>query len=467
MKTTKRVGNKDFLYTTAAFVALFAVALGFAVYLTATAPPDDGSYLPGEQEITPEIELLQKYVRLETTPGREIEGARFLMDYLARNGIEAELIMSGEGRANVYARLRGRIPNEGLLLLHHIDVKPAGTEGWERPAFSGDVWQNRIYGRGVLDMKGIGITELLAFVKAAKLGEPLERDLVFLAVADEEQGSRLGVQWLVEHRADVFEGLQYALNEGGITEMIRDDIVYFAVETSGRQARVFNLVADDASSLEEIENRWKDLSIRPEMDVLLPEVNEYFRAIAPFRRHFGPLLEDIRSTSEAGRLDELHPSYLVLLQNNMAFSDISERADDRMERMAVLWYLPSTSPEGLTERLRADAQELGVTVTTGRSSSPPVVGFSSLDTPFFELFEREVHEMYGADVVVGPLIGTKAVTDCRFLRAKGIDCYGMWPFPVTVYDSAGIHGVNERLRLDWFLSGVTLMEEVVLRWVER
>ena len=151
----------------------------------------------------------------------------------------------------------------------------------------------------------------------------------------------------------------------------------------------------------------------------------------------------------------------------MAFSDISEKADDRMERMAVLWYLPSTSPEGLTERLRADAQELGVTVTTGRSSSPPVVGFLSLDTPFFELFEREVHEMYGADVVVGPLIGTKAVTDCRFLRAKGIDCYGMWPFPVTVYDSAGIHGVNERLRLDWFLSGVTLMEEVVLRWVER
>ena len=95
------------MYTTAAFVALFAVALGFAGYLTATAPSDDGSYPPGEQDIMPEIELLQKNVRLETTPGRKIEGARFLMDYLARNGIEAEPIMSGEGWANVYARLRG------------------------------------------------------------------------------------------------------------------------------------------------------------------------------------------------------------------------------------------------------------------------------------------------------------------------------------------------------------------------
>ena len=467
MKATKRVGNKDFLFTTAAFVLVFAAALGVAVYLTATAPPDDGSYLPGDQEITPEIELLQEYVRLETTPGREIEGARFLMDYLAQNGVEAELIMSEEGRANVYARLRGRIPNEGLLLLHHIDVKPAGTENWTRPAFAGDIWRNRIYGRGVLDMKGIGVAELLAFVKAAKLGEPLERDLVFLAVSDEERGSRLGVQWLVEHRADVFEGVQYALNEGGITEMIRDQIIYFAVETSSRQIRVFNLVADDAAALEQLEERWKDLSIRPEIELLLPEVEEYFRTIAPFRKHFGPMLEDIRATNEADRLKELHPSYLVLLQNNIAFSDISERSDGRAERMGVLWYLPGTSPDAYTERMLSDARELHIDVAIGPNSSPGVVGFSSLDTPFFELFARKARETYGEDVVVGPLIGSKGITDCRFLRAKGIDCYGIWPFPVNVYDSKGIHGADERLRLDWFLTGVDLMEDVVLQWTEK
>lgn len=465
MKAVKRVGNKDFLFTTAAFVVLFAAALSFAVYLRATAPPDDGSYLPGEQEITPEIELLQEYVRLETVAGREIEGARFLIDYLAQHGIEAELIISEEGRANVYARLRGRFPGEALLLLHHIDVKPADPEKWTRPPFAAEVFQNRLYGRGVLDMKAIGITQLLAFVDAAQLGEPLERDLVFLAVADEEQGGMLGMRWLIEHRRDIFEGVQYALNEGGITEMTRDRIVYYAVETGGRQIQEFRLTADEAGALEELEERWQDLKFAVEMETLLPEVEDYFRQIAPFRRHFGPLIADIRATHEAGKLAQVHPSYLVLLQNNIALSEVRQLPDGRFERRAVLWYLPGTDPAPLTERILADTRELGVEAVIAPNSSPPIVGFSSMENPFLQLFEQKVHEIYGDEVIVGPMVGTKGLTDCRYLRAEGIDCYGIWPFPVNVYDSTGIHGVDERLRLDWFISGIELMRRVVLEWV--
>lgn len=465
MKATKRVGNKDFLFTTAAFVVLFVAALSFAVYLRATAPPDDRTYLPGEQEITPEIELLQEYVRLQTTSGREIEGARFLISYLADRGIDAELIMSAEGRANVYARLEGKKPGEGLLLLHHIDVKPASPEGWSRPPFAAEVLQNRLYGRGVLDMKGIGITQLLAFVEAAKWGL-LERDLVFLAVADEEQGSRLGMQWLLENRSDIFEDIQYVVNEGGITEMIRDRIVYFAVETGGKQARAFELIADEAEDLEELEERWSELKIRPEMEILLPEVEAYFKEIAPFRWHFGPLIEDIRVTAEDGRLNELHSSYLALLQNNITISESRQRSDGKFVRTAVLWYLPGLEPEPLTQRILADAADVNVEVNIGENSSPPVVGISPRDSPFFEVIEQNVQDAYGDDVMVGPMIGTKGLTDCRFLRAAGIDCYGISPFAINVYDSKGIHGVDERLRLDWFMTGLELMEGIVRDWVE-
>lgn len=464
---SKRFGNKDFLVVTALAVVLFAAAFGTAVYLRVTAPADDGSYLPGEQEITPEIELLQQYVRLKTVPGREIEGARFLIDYLSDHGIDAELIISEEGRANVYARLNGRIPDQGLMLLHHIDVMPADPKDWTQPPFAAEVHLNRLYGRGVLDMKGIGIAELLAFVEAAERGEPLERDLVFLAVADEERGSRLGMRWLMEHRPDLFEGLQYAINEGGITEMLRDRIEYFAVEIAGKQVRGFRIVADDESAIDELRDRWEDLRVAPEMEVLLPEVERYFATIAPYRRHFGPLLEDIRETEREGRLPELHPTYLELLQNNVALSEPRPGPNGRVEANAVLWYLPGEDPEPLTRRIREDVQELGGEVSIDPGSSPGIVGFSSLDTPFFELFARKVRQTYGEEIEVGPTIATKGVTDCRFLRARAIDCYGIWPFPVNVYDSTGIHGVDERLRLDWFLQGVRLMREVVLEWVTK
>lgn len=465
MKAVKRIGNKDFLFTAGGFVVLFAMALGFAVYLRATAPPDDGSYLPGNQEITPEIELLQEYVRLETVAGREIEGAEFLIDYLESQGIEAELIMSGHGRGNVYARLRGRTPGQGLLLLHHIDVKPAAAEGWTRPPFAAEVYLNRLYGRGVLDMKGIGIAQLLAFVKASRLDTPLERDLVFLAVSDEEQGSALGMRWLLEHRPDVVEGVQYALNEGGITEMVRDEIKYYAVETGGKQIAELTLVADAPEDLEELESRWSDLKLTAEMELLLPEVAEYFRRIAPYRRHFGPLIEDIETTAAEGKLSQLHSSYLVLLQNNIGLGEIHERPDGRFGRTAILWYLPGVDPDPLVRRLQNDARELNVEVEVGSSSSPGIVGFSSVDNPFFQLYAATVKATYGSNVDVGPMVGTKGLTDCRFLRAEGIDCYGIWPFPVNVYESRGIHRHDERLRLDWFMQGIGLMETVVLEWV--
>jgi acetylornithine deacetylase/succinyl-diaminopimelate desuccinylase-like protein len=64
-------------------------------------------------------------------------------------------------------------------------------------------------------------------------------------------------------------------------------------------------------------------------------------------------------------------------------------------------------------------------------------------------------------VDVGPYILSNVVTDARFLRARGIACYGFWPYRVDYYQSRGIHGTDERLRVDWFIDGVQLMKRIV------
>ena len=115
-------------------VALVAVALVASVACGSSrvsAPPSDsraGSAVttPAEDEpkselacpratgfdaaaIAPEAScLLAHYIRLETTnpPGNEIVAARFLRDVLARDGIEAQIIESAPGRANLMARRR-------------------------------------------------------------------------------------------------------------------------------------------------------------------------------------------------------------------------------------------------------------------------------------------------------------------------------------------------------------------------
>src|SRR5262249_28700212 len=55
----------------------------------------------------------------------------------------------------------------------------------------------------------------LYFARTVKeTGQPLERDLIWLSVADEEQHSKYGMAWIAEHEPELLDA-EYALNEGG------------------------------------------------------------------------------------------------------------------------------------------------------------------------------------------------------------------------------------------------------------
>ncbi len=199
-----------------------AVAGGSWWWREAMNPLQEMTYIPKAVPLTAEARLLQEYVRIDTTnpPGNETAGARWLGTILQKNGVPFEIIESEPGRGNLYARIPGRSHDGALLLLHHIDVMPADAAGWKRPPFSGAVDLDTMYGRGTLDMKGIGICELAAFLDVAHAKRPPEHDVVFLAVADEERGGAKGMHWLLDHRPELFAGVRYVLNEGGLTEMV-------------------------------------------------------------------------------------------------------------------------------------------------------------------------------------------------------------------------------------------------------
>jgi hypothetical protein len=87
----------------------------------------DRRYIPKVTKITPEVLLLQEFVRIDTSnPKGAAAGARWIAEYLRKHGVTPEIIESAPDRLNVYARIRGRNPGEGLLLFNHIDVVPPG-----------------------------------------------------------------------------------------------------------------------------------------------------------------------------------------------------------------------------------------------------------------------------------------------------------------------------------------------------
>ena len=55
-------------------------------------------------------------------------------------------------------------------------------------------------GLRAIENKGLGTIHLMTFILMKRLGVPLDRDLILMAVADEEEGGENGARWMVENR---------------------------------------------------------------------------------------------------------------------------------------------------------------------------------------------------------------------------------------------------------------------------
>src|SRR5918996_5437280 len=162
------------------------------------------------------VDLLQRYIRVDTTnpPGNEERAATFLTEVLAREGIESRLLNSAPGRSNLVADLTAGNGEKPLVLLNHTDVVPAEAEQWSVKPYAGVVKDGYVWGRGALDMKGMGVLELMVVLTLKRRGVKLRRPVRFLAVADEEAGSEYGVEWLYRGHPGLLDGA-FVIKEGG------------------------------------------------------------------------------------------------------------------------------------------------------------------------------------------------------------------------------------------------------------
>ena len=96
------------------------------------------------------FDLTKALVNIESVTGNEKACGEFLADYLKKQGFETTLQPVGSGRANVFARLG----EPEVVLSTHMDTVPPFIPAGED--------NERIYGRGSCDAKGIAAAEIVA-----------------------------------------------------------------------------------------------------------------------------------------------------------------------------------------------------------------------------------------------------------------------------------------------------------------
>ena len=145
-------------------------------------------------------DLIHKLIAFDTT-SRESNLALidWVRSYLQGYGIASTLTFDDDKRkANLFATLPaqdGNATTNGIVLSGHTDVVPVDGQPWATDPFAATVIGDKVYGRGVADMKSFSATGL-AFVPEL-LRRGLRRPVHFALSYDEEVGC-IGVRRLLE-----------------------------------------------------------------------------------------------------------------------------------------------------------------------------------------------------------------------------------------------------------------------------
>ena len=143
------------------------------------------------------IYLTQKLISMDSVnpPGNEAPVAKFIAEILTKHDFDVETIPYGENRLHLVAK-KGNIANKPVVLSGHIDTVPLGEAAWNINPFSGEIKEEKIFGRGSSDMKGGIAAMIVAAVRAAKKNP--EAGICLLFTAGEETGCQ-GAKHLVKN----------------------------------------------------------------------------------------------------------------------------------------------------------------------------------------------------------------------------------------------------------------------------
>lgn len=411
---------------------------------------------------------LAKLAGLDTQnpPGNELLVAKYLESVLSGvPGIETHVIEMSPGRANFIARLHATRPRKKpVLLMAHSDVVGVDPKQWDTPPFEPTVRDGYLYGRGVIDDKGMLASGMTALLSLAKRRDALDRDIILLASAGEESGGE-GIHWIIEHEFGRIEDAEFALNEGGrirtenglirlvniqTTEKIPYNVVASASGPSGHASIPLpnNALAALARAVARV-HEWK-APIR-----LNETTRSYFSGLAQIERDpdMKGAMETLASSHDpvamnrAAEFVSLEPRHNAMLRTGVSVTLLnggirSNVIPSQGTANFNVRVLPGEDIEEIVSEMSRVAGEREVVFSlAGEFHAPAPVSPATSD--LYRALAEAAQSMVPG-VAVTSFMSTGG-TDGAALRAKGIPTYGILPLPMTVEDELRMHGDNERV----------------------
>lgn len=373
--------------------------------------------------------LLSELIQLDTInpPGNEKIAADYVGRFCDARNIPFKTYDPGGGRTSLVAEIgSGQSPR--LFIPAHTDVVPLG-EGWSVPPLGGVVKEGQVWGRGATDDKG-PLASLLAAADYLKTIEhEFQGTLMVGAIADEEHGSDLGLDYLLKKcgvKADMAFVPDIPSNLGTV-EIAEKGLVNVRVTYHGKQAH---------SS-----TPWDGVSALSALAELI-HLTENWKPHGSDVKH--PLLTPttcVVTKADAGIAHNIVPGKAVAIYN--------------------VRYLPHQTGTGITHEIRRMAEHIasrrkGISVEVENIAelAPSEI---SADSPTARALHGAITELTG---VVPEFVGVGGATLCKQLIWAGIPAAAFGPGEHNMP-----HMADERISIEQLVKCTAVMIGATLRAV--
>lgn len=355
----------------------------------------------------------------------------------------------------------GKSSAEPVMLMNHHDVVEASGE-WEHPAFSGDIADGKIWGRGTLDTKGGLYCMLQAAEELIENGFTPEHDIYFESACTEETDGT-GCDTITKELQKRGIHFSFALDEGGmimydpiggangmfamvgVGEKCYADIKFIAHSNGGHASAPskdtplvrlgkFMAEADKSSTF--------DVAISDTMLEMLrrmsPTMSSPLNKLLANPEKIKPIL--------AMALPKMSANASAMLKTTIAFTMAggSNSTNVIPEQAYVIGNMRFSHHQGSKDSINeitalakkfdieVEIQDLGIES-----------GVSSYSNKEFKLIEDAVNNCFD-NVITAPYI-TNTASDCRYMSRICDNCYRLTPFIINEAQLESIHGINENV----------------------
>jgi acetylornithine deacetylase/succinyl-diaminopimelate desuccinylase-like protein len=385
----------------------------------------------------------QALVRLDTTdpPGNETRVVEYVKKVLESEGIPVIVAAKDPARANLIARLKGNGSKRPLLIVGHSDTVQVDPAKWTFPPFSATRYGGYVYGRGTRDDKSDLLAAMMTMLMLKRSKTALDRDVILLSEAGEEASTEPGIEYLVNERWSDIDA-EICLAEGGGIRRRGGKSLYGTVQTTEKQPRGATLVVKGPSghgsrplrtnAIVHLARAVDKIAMWDPPMRFNDTTRNYFEKLANLSdpedaARYKDLFDSSRSAAVREYLAEHDPGTYSMLHTSISPNIIKggyqvNVIPSEAEATLDIRALPDEDMPAFYELMRKTINDPAVQVVPTTRNQRPGAAPSRIDSDAYHAIEAAIQKIYGVPTL--PTMSTGA-TDMAFLRAKGVQCYGV------------------------------------------